>query len=299
MSTIPVPKPRSLAQEKRPVPLPRTNISKSESSDGSKVNNPPVNNTLTRRISNTSKQIVEEISGVLQKNLEITKLSFSKRNARPHTQEEEKGVQNDIKNLEKSPEIFNNLTFESPLTVNQESSGHSSFIEENSLYGNSLKDFSFNESDDDIESLPPPSHPPPPLPDVSYYDTPQKNIQSVQPILNPSSFVPEELKTPSKFVSIPNSPDKPPPTPTRPAPPLLSTTTSIIPQLAERTTYEAVFPVHPVFLSNTDSGESSGNDSKSGTIDRTESIRPESWNFYDPVTLNESTYSNTMATKKR
>lgn len=294
MSTIPIPKPRALAQDKRPVPLPRTNVPKTETNEPTKVHDVQINNTLSRRISNTSKQIVEEISGVLQEKLEQTRISFAKRNRKSTSLDDSKEVVEENKNDSQSHEIFNTIRFESPITIVHSPSSESSYIEENDLYRNlqNLNEVISDVSEDEGEGLPPPSHPPPPLPDVSFYDTPHKNTQSSSP---PQTFLPPFNQTRPVPIPPSSSSNVPPPTPTRLVPPVplpCSSSAPLIP-LVERTKYEAVFPVYPVFSQGTDS-ESNSSNSRTGTLDRMESTRPESWNFYDPVTLNDVTYMNVL-----
>lgn len=327
MSAIPTPKPRALSHDKRPIPLPRSSVQKQDVAPELPPTPPKVidvpHTTLTRRISNTSKQIVEEISSVLDQ----TRQSLKKKH-RKSVEEQHDIVE---KEIAQSPEFFNTIRFESPLTVVQSTSEPSSYIEENEFYRR-LNSVNETVSDDECDSHPPPVHPPPPLPDMSMYDTPHKNESASinsPPILNSrpggkrlgpppalpyvpppsedeipvavskpfpiSPKIPIPTRTPpiTPRLAPPHS-DKPPPTPTRPAPVVSQSNVGV--PIEERTTYEAVFPVYPVFSQATDS-ESSG-ESRSGTMDRTTSIRPESWNFYDPVTLNDSTYMNVASYRK-
>lgn len=274
MSAVPIPKPRALAPEKRPVPLPRTKLPKTQCNETTQTDEIQPNNSKLKRISTTSKQIIDEISEVLQKNIELGKKSISRKHS--------KQIINDIKVIEENkivqtnPEIFDTIRFESPLTVSRLSRS-SSCTEENTLYSNT-NDIIEVLSDEEVESLPPPRHPPPPLPDISYYDTPTKTLERNN-IPNP----------------IPLPPGKPSPTHSKSlSSPKLDQATGI-PPIAERLKYEAVFPVYPVFLPDNES-ENSGNDSLNSTLDRAELIRPESWNFYDPVTLSDPTYSNVNKT---
>lgn len=340
MSAIPTPKPRALSQEKRPIPLPRTNIPRQDviqEIEQSRVDVPP--NTLTRRISNTSKQIREEISSVIDQ----TRLSLKKKHRKSVEEQQEVA-----KVVVQSPEIFNTIRFDSPLSLVVPDTN--SYIEENEIY-NKWGQVDENVSEDETDGLPPPKHPPPPLPDMSVYDTPQKTKENT--ILSPEK-IPRMPKKPPKLPYIPPPPEtdinqpslrvlppsegsnsplrqnelqnsssehrfspiesqnstprqlsqqecRSPPITPRAVPPIPGKPPArpvplINVNIDERTTYEAVFPVYPVFSQSTDS-ESSG-ESKAGTLDRMESTRPESWNFYDPVTLNDSTYMN-VATYRR
>lgn len=305
MSTVPVPKPRALSHDKRPIPLPRTNVPKLEETEVTKAPSAP-QNTLTRRISNTSKQIAEALSVPGRHSL--------KKKHRKSKEEQHEEVEKHIIQTQ-SPEIFNTIRFESPLTINQPTSQPtsepSSLTEENELYQN-LNTADDIRSDEEAESLPPPSHPPPPLPDMSFYDTPPKNKQTSFLVRKTPPVSPRAVQAPSlPYIppptsepcqnspprpAIPALPERPPPTPTRPTlVPQHTSGASIFSE--ERTAYEAVFPVYPVFSSTADS-DGSDNDSKGSTLDRMQSTRPESWNFYDPVTLTDSTYGNVASYKK-
>lgn len=325
MNTIPIPKPRAVTHDKRPIPLPRTIVPKHDELEEIEQELPKTidmpQNTLTRRISNTSKQIVEEISSVLDQ----TRLSLKKK----HKKSIEEHPEIVVKQLAESPDIFNTISFKSPLTIVRSVSETSSWVEENEIY-QSLNKVNEIVSDDECDSLPPPQHPPPPLPDMSMYDTPQKNkdvtVQSSPiPVKKPPRLpaLPNRSKQPSlpyippppedeplstllpskimaqspKIQSVisktpPISPRRISPSPDKPTPNRANAATE------ERITYEAIFPVYPVFSQTTDS-ESSGTDSRSGTLDHNDVTRPESWNFYDPVTLNDSTYMNVASYKRK
>lgn len=283
MSTIPIPKPRALAQDKRPVPLPRTNVPKATS--------PPKHDSQSTlpKIKNATKQIVDDIKGVITENLDFRQSTRRRRKSEQNHEEETQIPKTEAQ----SPDIFKDIRFESPLTISQSWSECSSYIEENDLYRN-LTSVTENdvESSSDESERPPPNYTPPPLPDFSTYDTPSKNTLS-RPIAIPNEIPPPTPTRPKPILTIPPPPvsNSPPVLPTREDRSVPLTPSRIV---EERPKYECVFPVNPV--GSTDSESDQG--SRTGTLDRTECMRPESWNFYDPVTLNDPIYMNEMSVKK-
>lgn len=182
MSAVPIPKPRAFAQQenKKPVPLPRKIVQKNEPVEEQQQSD--FQNTFSRRmrtISSTSKQISEEISGKVQETkkavIESTRQSVRKitrRFSSPQDQSDAASTEtvdhskNVDESLNSSSDIFNTIRFQSPLTVEPETKNDN--VEP--IYSNYIG----NDSDsDESVSLPPPSHPPPPLPDESMYDRPQ------------------------------------------------------------------------------------------------------------------------------
>lgn len=287
MSTIPVPKPRALAQDKRPVPLPRTNIPKATS--------PPKTDSQSTlpKLKNATKQFVDDIKGVITEKVDIHRQNSRRRRKSAQNQDEnELQTQKETQEAQ-SPDIFRGIHFESPITISQ-SSPDSSYIEENDMYHNlnSLNETDNASSSEEFER-PPPNYTPPPPPDVSTYDTPstlqRRNVPSI-PIQIPNEPPPTPTR-PKPTFTIPPPPicDSPPVVPARGDRSVPNTPSRIV---EDRPKYESVFPMPPVC---TDS-ESDG--SRTGTLDKTECMRPESWNFYDPVTLNDPVYMNELSLRR-
>ncbi|CAH0546516.1 unnamed protein product [Brassicogethes aeneus] len=146
MST-PSPAPR-LTADKKPVPTPRrTKITE----DISKP--PPVDTNInTNTFKKKARQKLEDFSEGTRQSLRKLSRRLSSASQRESVCEEPK-----VDDFEQDINIFNSISFGSPIT---KSPGEN-------IYNN------INEESDVLSSSPPPpAHPPPPLPDDSWYDTP-------------------------------------------------------------------------------------------------------------------------------
>ncbi|XP_023014900.2 rhoGAP_ARAP and RA_ARAPs domain-containing protein RhoGAP15B [Leptinotarsa decemlineata] len=163
----PVPRLRSNSKEtKKPIPTPRRNINPNlkKISEDAPTQIEENTNTLTKRVSSASKQLAEDISQLVHGRkkavIEGTRQSVRRitRRFSSASQEQNNPDETDTKNEEDTINIFNSITFNSP------------FARTENIYNN-VDDSSSESSEGSIE-LPPPSHPPPPLPDESIYDAP-------------------------------------------------------------------------------------------------------------------------------
>ncbi|XP_056637370.1 arf-GAP with Rho-GAP domain, ANK repeat and PH domain-containing protein 2 [Diorhabda sublineata] len=200
----PLPSPR-LRELKKPVPTPRRSIksnlqqisehSKSEESAKEHLSNvlniPPPKietnnklvsteslcssneetthtNTLTRKVSSVSKQLADDISQLVQDRkravIEGTRQSVRRITRRFSSSSQSENASEEteppMKGDEDSISLFSAITFSSPL-----------FSSEN-IYNNAESESRSTSSEENSIGLPPPSHPPPPLPDESLYDAP-------------------------------------------------------------------------------------------------------------------------------
>ncbi|KAK4876934.1 hypothetical protein RN001_009440 [Aquatica leii] len=178
--SAPVPAPRTLHNEnKKPVPTPRKLIpivSEQPLETNKEITKDwePNFNTFSRRVrtlSNTSKQITEEIAGMVQEKkkavLEGTRESVRKIKRRFTTAYSQTAppevVEDDRRSESALTNIFNSISFQSPIPSDNENQ---------SIYSNVEIITEYDSSEESI-SLPPPLHPPPPLREDSIYDQPQ------------------------------------------------------------------------------------------------------------------------------
>lgn len=185
MST-PVPAPRLIntSEHKKPIPTPRKLIpvvqenmdAKSGTSPKESESNMSTFSRRVRTLSSTSKQLTEEFAGKVQEKkkavIEGTRQSVRRITRRFTTAGTENiapvEIEDDSKRHTDDVDIFNTLSFQSPIRYN----------DQESIYSNMDVNCSDNElnssnSSEDVISLPPPLHPPPPLRDNSIYDHPQ------------------------------------------------------------------------------------------------------------------------------
>ncbi|CAG9770406.1 unnamed protein product [Ceutorhynchus assimilis] len=182
----PVPAPR---EGKKPVPTPRRHIGKSTDPDKSvpeesvtdvnivieqagfeKMDNEKGDqfDTFSRRVNKASRQIAGDLGQLVQDRkkavIEGTRQSMRRLTRRFSSASQEQRKQH-IKNKESAQEyegtldMFNNIRFDSPISRT------------NSIYSNVENELNSDSSSESI-NLPPPKHPPPPLPDENFYDAP-------------------------------------------------------------------------------------------------------------------------------
>ncbi|XP_018563544.1 arf-GAP with Rho-GAP domain, ANK repeat and PH domain-containing protein 1 [Anoplophora glabripennis] len=166
----PLPKPRILPGEvKKPIPTPRRSTRRIDDCNNTASEQPKEDhfNSFSRRVSslsNASKQIAGDIGQLVQDRkkavIEGTRQSvrkitrrFSSSSQEPHNSEDPTELQD-----EESIDIFKSIKFGSPISQTE------------NVYNNVNNDSV--SSDEGSIDLPPPSHPPPPLPDESIYDAP-------------------------------------------------------------------------------------------------------------------------------
>ncbi|KAF5280530.1 hypothetical protein FQR65_LT00281 [Abscondita terminalis] len=172
----PVPAPRTSHNEnKKPVPTPRKLIPITVAEKPTENNKETWDfNTFSRRVrtlSNTSKQITEEIAGRVQEKkkqvIEGTRQSVRKITRRFTTANEQipppEVVEDDCRSESAITDIFTTITFQSPIPSETES-----------IYANTERSTEYASSEESV-SLPPPLHPPPPLREDSIYDQPQSS----------------------------------------------------------------------------------------------------------------------------
>ncbi|KAG5896364.1 hypothetical protein JTB14_005842 [Gonioctena quinquepunctata] len=172
----PLPRTRSNAKPiKKPIPTPRRSVTanlKNISEDEIVPKEVEENtNTLTKRVSSASKQIAGDISQLVHDRkravIEGTRQSVRRITRRFSSASQEQNNQEEIetKDEEGTLNIFNSITFNSPFSGTE------------NIYNN-VEDSPNISSDEDSVELPPPSHPPPPLPDESLYDAPSSLASS-------------------------------------------------------------------------------------------------------------------------
>lgn len=141
----PLPAPRTVSNEvKKPVPTPRR----------TKITANTSKNFDDSSFSRKARQKLEDLGEGTRQSLRKLSRRFSSASS--------KEIINESKDEELEPEsleIFNSITFNSPLSKNTENIYNNVEPEEDNL-------------SNDSTSLPPPTHPPPPLPDESAYDAP-------------------------------------------------------------------------------------------------------------------------------
>lgn len=173
----PLPSPRTnIAETKKPIPTPRRSIkTRNDSTSERTLKSEECNNTLTRKVSFASKQIAGDISQLVQDKkkavLEGTRQSvrriarrFSSASVEPNS------IQTPCKKDEEAIDFFSTIRFNSPVSQTE------------NIYNNIDNDrFSISSEEDPI-GLPPPIHPPPPLPlsiEEPLYDAPTSGSPSV------------------------------------------------------------------------------------------------------------------------
>lgn len=173
----PLPSPRTNAAEtKKPVPTPRQSVKKSiDDKTSETVSKADEHNTLSKRVSSASKQLAGDISQLMHDRkkavIEGTRQSvrriarrFSSASDSPHY-----GT-TPPKNDEEAIDFFSTIRFNSPISQNE------------NIYNNVDTDDVSISSEDDLIGLPPPTHPPPPLPsslEESLYDAPTSASPSI------------------------------------------------------------------------------------------------------------------------
>lgn len=172
----PLPNPRTNAGEtKKPIPTPRQNIKKIDDKISKTVSKEDEHNTLSKRVSSASKQLAGDISQLMHDRkkavIEGTRQSvrritrrFSSASDSPHY-----GTTRP-KNDEETIDFFSTIRFNSPISQNE------------NIYNNVDTDNVSMSSEDDLIGLPPPAHPPPPLPssvEELVYDAPTSASPSI------------------------------------------------------------------------------------------------------------------------
>lgn len=172
----PLPSPRTnIGETKKPIPTPRQSIKTvidNSTETGSKTEE---HNTLTKRVSSASKQLAGDLSQLVHDRkkavIQGTRQSvrriarrFSSASEEPHF-----GT-TPPKNDEETINFFSTIRFNSPISQNE------------NIYNNVDIDSISISSEDDLIGLPPPTHPPPPLPsslEESLYDAPTSGSPSI------------------------------------------------------------------------------------------------------------------------
>lgn len=173
----PLPSPRTnIGEAKKPIPTPRQNIKPSTSKNPDNILKiEEQNNTLTKRVSSASKQLAGDITQLVSDRkkavIEGTRQSVRRIARRFSSASEGHSSQSTPpQNDEETIDFFSTIRFNSPI-----SQGHN-------IYNNVDNDNVSISSEDDIVGLPPPTHPPPPLPqsvEETLYDAPTSLSPSV------------------------------------------------------------------------------------------------------------------------
>lgn len=178
----PLPTPRStLGETKKPIPTPRKSIKPvlpQKSPENESIIEEPKeehNNTLTKRVSSASKQLAGDLSQmVLDRKKAViqgTRQSVRRIARRFSSSSQEHNTSVSDKephvNDEETINIFSTIRFNSPISQSE------------NIYNNVDNDNASISSDEDLVGLPPPSHPPPPLPVESVYDAPSSAASSL------------------------------------------------------------------------------------------------------------------------
>lgn len=187
-SPVPVPRSQHIAEVKKPIPTPRRSVK----ARLEKIPEPEAStsveestNTLSKKvssISSASKQFAEDLGQLVHDRkkavIEGTRQSVRRLTRRFSSSSEEKNNNTEAAEEQKSDDeninIFNSITFNSPISQTE------------NIYNN-VEDSKSTSSDEELIGLPPPSHPPPPLPDDSLYDAPLSLSSSGNSIHSASS----------------------------------------------------------------------------------------------------------------
>lgn len=171
----------AVSEVKKPIPTPRRSV-RNATQKTSEATLEPIeepreehNNTLTKRVSSASRQLAGDLSQlVLDRKkavIEGTRQSvrriarrFSSGSQEQNSNVCEQELQNN--NDEDTINIFSTIRFNSPICQTE------------NIYNNIDNDNVSTSSDEELTGLPPPSHPPPPLPSESVYDAPSSVISN-------------------------------------------------------------------------------------------------------------------------
>lgn len=193
----PLPSPRSnIGETKKPIPTPRKNVKPITNckSTETTLKTEEHNNTLTKRVSSVSKQLAGDITQMVHDRkkavIEGTRQSV-RRIARRFSSasEGQNSGSTPPNNDEETIDFFSTIRFNSPISQG------------NNIYNNVDNDNASNSSEEDLIGLPPPTHPPPPLPqsmEESLYDAPA----SLSPSIMSSSSENSTKNRPDPYESV-------------------------------------------------------------------------------------------------